>query len=148
MAGDLLNGRTVRSLCYLMGKFKQIQISFVAPMQLAMKQDVMDYLFRHNVQTYECDDIRKVSPLADVIYQTRVQKECGSEAVYSSKFVVDRELMGMLKPGAIVMHPLPRVDEITQDADIFPSAVYLTDQIDSGLYTRMALLKMILAPKD
>ena len=150
MAGDLLNGRTVRSLCYLLGKFRGIDISFVSPVQLRMKPDVKDYLNRHNVSFREIIDIGEGIETADVVYQTRTQTECGSDYNKSDRslgrFIINWEIVGMMKKDAIIMHPLPRVDEITTDVDKDPRAVYLTDQIDSGLFTRMALLQMILDP--
>jgi len=150
MAGDLLNGRTVRSLCYLLGKFKGIDITFVSPGTLQMKPDVKGYLNRHNVSFRELIDIGEAAETADVIYQTRTQTECGSDFNKSDRnlgrFIINWEVVGMMKEDAIIMHPLPRVDEITTDVDDNSRAVYLTDQIDSGLFTRMALLQMILDP--
>lgn len=148
MVGDLKNGRTVRSLSYLLGKFEGVEIYYVSPPGAKMGDDVKQYLQKHKVKFMELTDLREVAFHVDVVYQTRVQVECGTafqrEGGY---FVVDWNVLNMMKKNAIVMHPLPRVDEITIDVDNDPRAVYLTEQIDSGLFTRMALLKMILAPK-
>lgn len=150
MVGDLINGRTVRSLSYLLGKFKGVEIYFVSPKKAGMRDDVMKYLNEHGVRFEELCDLRRVAPTVDVIYQTRTQKECGTQFDRNDHdlgyFIVDREVVDSMKRHAIVMHPLPRVDEITPEVDDDPRSVYLTDQIDSGLFTRMALLKMILAP--
>jgi aspartate carbamoyltransferase catalytic subunit len=150
MVGDLVNGRTVRSLSYLLGKFKGVKIYFVSPENAQMREDVKDYLRRHNVWFTETTDIKEVASLVDVTYQTRTQTERGTviDRLDHSKgyFIIDSEITRLMKPDSIIMHPLPRVDEITPDVDDDPHAVYLTDQIDSGLYTRMALLKMILGP--
>ncbi len=149
MVGDLDKGRTVRSLSYLLGKFKGVKIYFVSPPNTRMGSDVKRYLRRHNVEFTESTDLRKIAPLVDVVYQTRAQTECGT--IINRKhgyFIVDKTILDLMRTDAIIMHPLPRVDEITVEVDSDPRAVYLTKQIDSGLFTRMALLKMILSPKS
>ncbi|RKY69114.1 MAG: aspartate carbamoyltransferase, partial [Candidatus Latescibacterota bacterium] len=75
MVGDLANGRTVRSLCYLLAKYNDVKIYFVAPEVVRMKEDIKDYLTEHNVTFIEETDLKKVAPQVDVIYQTRIQKE-------------------------------------------------------------------------
>ncbi len=152
MVGDLKNGRTVRSLCYLLGKFDNIKIYFVAPECAQMKCDVRSYLSRHNVQFGESYDLRDVAPVVDVVYQTRTQKECNSHFRRSRSgigefFLVDGTVTSKMRKDAIIMHPFPREDEISREVDSDPRAFYLTQQIDNGLYTRMALLKMMLAPQ-
>ena len=150
MVGDLENGRTVRSLSYLLGKFKGVEIYFVSPANSRMKDDVKEYLKKHEVVFQEHTDLREVASYVDAIYQTRTQIECGSSMDRQDRslgyFMVNQEILGMMKEDAIIMHPLPRVDEITPDVDDDPRAVYLGLQVQSGLFTRMALLKMILAP--
>ncbi len=146
MVGDLANGRTVRSLSYLLGKFRDVTIYFISPDNTRMRDDVKEYLHKHNIKFGEPNDLRNIAPFVDVIYQTRAQVECGTKLDMSSGcYIVDRMILDLMKKDAIIMHPLPRVDEITLDVDNDPRAVYFTDQIDSGLFTRMALLKMILA---
>jgi len=150
MVGDLENGRTVRSLSYLLGKFNGVIIYYVSPRHTCMREDVKDYLGRRQISFYEVTDLRDVAGLVDVVYQTRTQTECGGNIDRNDHdlgyFIVDKDIVRRMKKDAIIMHPLPRVDEITRDVDEDPRAVYLTDQIDAGIYTRMALLKMILAP--
>ncbi len=149
MVGDLANGRTVRSLSYLLGKFSDIKIFFVAPTCARVRDDIKEYLERHNIQFAEDNDLRVIAPLVDVLYQTRTQKERGSNIDRSDTsqgfFIVDRGIAASMKKDAIIMHPLPRNEEISTEVDDDPRAVYLTDQIDSGLSSRMALLKMILS---
>lgn len=150
MVGDLLNGRTVRSLSYLLGKFQGITIYFVSPKNACMRDDVKDYLKRCEVRFYEETDLREVADLVDVVYQTRTQKECGSVLDRTDKsvgyYIVDGNILDIMKKNSIIMHPLPREGEITPEVDEDIRSVYLTDQVDGGLYTRMALLKMILDP--
>lgn len=150
MVGDLLNGRTVRSLSYLLGKFESVKIYFVAPPCLQMKPDIKDYLNRHSVKFTELTDVREAAPLVDVVYQTRIQKERGSSYDQNDSsqgyFLIDPDTVSMMKQNSIIMHPLPRVGEIAVEVDRDPRAAYFR-QAANGLFVRMALLKMILAPK-
>lgn len=148
MVGDLANGRTVRSLCYLLGKYDDIKIYFVSPEVVKMKEDIKLYLKRHNTQFFEDEDLKKVSAEVDVIYQTRVQKERFGEKIeeYESargKYIINEEILKLMKKKAIIMHPLPRVEEIDLKVDSDPRAAYFR-QAQNGLYIRMALLKMLL----
>lgn len=145
MVGDLTRGRTVHSLSYLLSKFSGIKIYFVSPRTLKMKEDVKEYLKKQNVKFFEETDLRKVAPLVDIIYQTRIQKERGSSITEAERFyTVDREILNLMKKDAIIMHPLPRVNEIAPEVDNDPRAAYFR-QAENGLYVRMALLKMILS---
>ena len=150
MVGDLKNGRTVRSLSYLLGKFENIKIFFVAPESAMIKQDIKDYLERHGVNFSEGNDLRDVASKIDVIYQTRTQKERGTMMDRSDMeqgfFLVNKEILNTMKEKSIIMHPLPRNEEIALEVDEDGRSAYLTDQIDSGLYIRMALLRMIFKP--
>ena len=150
MVGDLFRGRTVRSLSYLLAKFPKNKIYFISPETAKMKDDIKDYLKKHQVWFMEGNDLREVAPNVDVIYQTRTQKERGSldNVLQSNKktesfCIVNKEVLDLMKKQAIIMHPLPRVDEITLEVDQDPRAVYFR-QAENGLYVRMALLKMIL----
>jgi len=148
MVGDLAKGRTVRSLCYLLGKFKNIEIYFISPKTTRMRDDIKEYLKRHGVSFTEGSDLRKNIHQVDVIYQTRPQTERGTKFDLSEEarklYTVDEDMLGIIREDAIIMHPFPRNLEITLEVDKDPRAVYLTDQIDSGLFTRMALLKMVI----
>ncbi len=148
MVGDLANGRTVRSLTYLLSKFRDIRICFVAPPQVAMKDDIKDHLDEHHVPWVETQDLDSVLPQLDVIYQTRIQKERFSdEASYlalKGVYRIDASTLDRMKKEAIVMHPLPRVDEIAPEVDADPRAAYFR-QARNGLYIRMALLDKLLA---
>jgi aspartate carbamoyltransferase catalytic subunit len=150
MVGDLLNGRTVRSLSYLLGKFEGVRIYFVAPPCLQMQGDIRDYLERHGVAFANLNDVREAAPLVDVIYQTRIQTERGSSYDQNDPsqgyFKIDCDTLTVMKPKAIIMHPLPRVGEIDPAVDKDKRAAYFR-QAQNGLFVRMALLKMILAPK-
>jgi aspartate carbamoyltransferase catalytic subunit len=148
MVGDLANGRTVRSLTYLLSKFRDIRICFVAPPQVAMRDDIKEHLDEHHVPWVETQDLDAVLPQVDVIYQTRIQKERFSdEAAYlalKGVYRIDASTLDRMRKEAIVMHPLPRVDEIAPEVDDDPRAAYFR-QARNGLYIRMALLDKVLA---
>ncbi|MBJ7599273.1 aspartate carbamoyltransferase [Candidatus Nephthysia bennettiae] len=146
IVGDLANGRTARSLAYLLSKYKDVELWFVAPNQVQMGQDIKDHLNEHQVRWQETGDLDEVLPTIDVVYQTRIQKErFADDASYQAVrgvYVVDQDTMGRLSPYAIVMHPLPRVDEIDPAIDSDPRAAYFR-QARNGVQIRMALLDMV-----
>jgi aspartate carbamoyltransferase catalytic subunit len=153
MVGDLANGRTVRSLSYLLGKhFSDNKIIFVSPEQTRMGDDVKQYLTSHRIDWEETFDLKSIAAQADVVYQTRVQRERfqdGDSATYeqvikeSERFNINGDTLEQMKQNSIIMHPLPRVTEISYIVDSDPRARYF-EQAENGLYVRMALLKMIL----
>ena len=148
MVGDLANGRTVRSLSFLLSRYRDVQIHFVAPHLVAMKDDIKAHLEEHRVSFSETEDLNSVLPHVDVVYQTRIQKERFAnpddyDRVRSVYVIGEREL-GLMGDRAVLMHPLPRVDEIDPAVDGDRRAAYFR-QARNGLYVRMALLHMILA---
>jgi aspartate carbamoyltransferase catalytic subunit len=148
MVGDLANGRTARSLAYLLARYSNVRIHFVAPRVVRMKQDIKDYLTRHNIFWQETEDLRDVVQSADVVYQTRIQKERFADRTEDylaakGRYIIDRPLLELLPETGIVMHPLPRVDEISKEVDSDPRCAFFR-QAHNGLYVRMALLKTLL----
>lgn len=148
LVGDLANGRTVRSLAYLLAKYKDVKIYFVAPEVVRMKDDIKDYLTSQGVKWEESDDLMEVASKCDVVYQTRIQKERFGERIdlyeeARGKYIVDKSILNVMPKHAVVMHPLPRLDEITVDVDDDPRAAYFR-QAKNGLYIRMAILKLLL----
>lgn len=147
MVGDLKRGRTVRSLTFLYAKYPDIKIYFVSPEAARIREDIRTYLKERDIWFQELYDLREVTPLVDVVYNTRAQTERGAVIMKDgppSFCTVNREVLDLMKKDAIIMHPLPRVDEITADVDSDPRAAYFR-QAKNGLYVRMALLKMILS---
>ena len=146
MLGDLKYGRTVHSLSRLLAMFNT-KLNYVSPEILRMPAEIVAELNEKNISQTEYTSLEKVLPETDVLYVTRVQKERFSdEAVYESvksAFVIDPEIMKPAKQKMIVMHPLPRVGEISVDFDDDPRAAYFR-QMEYGLYVRMALLAMVL----
>ncbi len=149
MVGDLASGRTVRSLCYLLGKFEGIEIIFVSPENLRMKEDIKDYLMRHNVKFREENDLNKILGEVDVVYMTRIQKERISIENYEKakgKFVINKSNFYLIKENARVMHPLPHVEEIELPVEVEEKdrRVAYFRQAENGLFIRMALLVAML----
>lgn len=147
LVGDLKYGRTIRSLCYLLGKYKDIQITFVSLPSLRVGGDIKEYLDKHKVTYRESESLEDANGTTNVVYQTRIQKErFASEGEYEEckgNFIITREFADQLKEDAIIMHPLPRVDEIESEVDTSPKAVYFK-QAKYGVLVRMALLTMLL----
>jgi len=148
MVGDLAQGRTVRSLAYLLSKYKNVRMRFVAPPLLKMKDDILAHLREHKVEFSEETELDRVLPEVDVVYQTRVQKERFGDRVADYErcrgvYVINQASLRLLGPKAIIMHPLPRLDEISMEVDPDPRAAYFR-QAQNGLYVRMALLSMVL----
>jgi aspartate carbamoyltransferase catalytic subunit len=148
IVGDLANGRTARSLAYLLSKYRDVELWFVSPPQVEMGRDIKDHLDRHEVAWHETGDLDAALPKVDVVYQTRIQKErFADQAAYQAVrgvYVIDADTMARLSPYAIVMHPLPRVDEIDPAVDADPRAAYFR-QARNGVQIRMALLDMVLS---
>lgn len=148
LVGDLANGRTARSLAYLSTKYEDVKLYFVAPDMVRMKDDIKVYLAEHGVAFVEEEDLMKVMADVDVVYQTRIQRERFGDRIADyeavrGKYIIDPAAMAMLSDDAIVMHPLPRVDEIDPAVDKDPRAAYFR-QAHNGVYIRMALLQMVL----
>jgi len=148
MVGDLAQGRTVRSLAYLLSKFQDIRIYFVAPPMLKMKEDILDHLREKNIWYSEETDLDKVLPEVNVVYQTRIQKERFGDRIADYEkcrgvYVINSASLRLMRPNAIVMHPLPRLEEIAMEVDRDPRAAYFR-QAQNGLCVRMALLSMVL----
>lgn len=147
--GDLKYGRTVRSLCYLLGKFKDVNVVFIAPPQLTIKDDIKEYLARHGVKFEEQTDLNACLPRVDAVYMTRIQKERMQAEEYDAAknaYRMTPDNLALMKPNARLLHPLPHVGEIA-----LPLEVEQTDQrvayfrqAENGLYIRMALLAHVM----
>jgi aspartate carbamoyltransferase len=146
LLGDLKHGRTVHSLARLLSLYK-VRLNYVAPDILRMPTELIDELNSKKIEQTEYTTLDSCLPETDVLYVTRVQKErFTDEAVYESvkgAYVIEPKVMKAAKERMIVMHPLPRVGEISSDFDDDPRAAYFR-QMEYGLYVRMALLAMVL----
>ncbi|MFZ4396082.1 MAG: aspartate/ornithine carbamoyltransferase family protein [Kiritimatiellia bacterium] len=144
--GDLARGRTVRSLSRLLTNYPNIRQVFIAPPQLQIGEDVLSNLRSKGVAHYSSDDFNAAIPEADAIYMTRVQdewdKEKGDSArIDTSRFHFGPEQLKLLQPHAILMHPLPRREEIATSVDHDPRAMYWR-QMRNGMWIRTALIAM------
>jgi len=146
MLGDLKYGRTVHSLARLLTLYGA-RINYVSPEILRMPPEIIAEIGETGIQQAEYRGLEQVLPDTDVLYVTRVQKErFADEAEYETvkgSYVIDPPMMRAAKDDMIVMHPLPRVGEISMDFDEDPRAAYFR-QMEYGLYVRMALLAMVL----
>lgn len=154
MVGDLKNGRTIHSLSYLLSLYDRFDMLFVSPSALSIPDDIKLTFKKRKIKFTETEDINIALKTADIIYQTRIQKERFVSSTtgeneylkYFGKYIIDKKSLSIIKENAIIMHPLPRVNEIAPEVDSDPRAVYF-EQVKNGLYVRMALL-LYLFDKD
>lgn len=146
MVGDLRFGRTVHSLTKLLLHF-DVSLRFVSPEILRMPLKIMNEVRDRGLNVRETHDVADVIENADVLYVTRVQKERFSDmAQYDEvkdNYIITPDLMRQAKEKMVVMHPLPRVGEISTEVDTDPRAAYFR-QVRNGMYIRMALLAAVL----
>ena len=146
MVGDLKNGRTVHSLARLLTLYN-VKLNYVSPAILRMPGEIIQEINASHIPQAEVETLDSVLGETDVLYVTRIQKERFTdpeeyESVKGS-YVITPEVLQNAKEEMIVMHPLPRVGEISMEVDDDPRAAYFR-QMEYGLYTRMALLAMVL----
>jgi len=143
--GDLKNGRTVHSLGYFMALCKNKMI-FVSPKSLKMPAEITADLRSRGAEIEETEDVEKALSVSDIVYVTRVQRERFENPEDYEKvkglYIINREMINRAKKGITILHPLPRVDEISTDVDDYEGAAYFR-QAHNGLYVRMALLALI-----
>jgi aspartate carbamoyltransferase catalytic subunit len=146
MMGDLKRGRTVRSLCYLMKNYRDVKLVFIAPDRFRMSDDIKLHLTKHGVAFRETQDMEAALPELDAIYITRIQDEHDvageSDSVDLSRFKFGVKHLNILKPTGVIMHPLPRRDEIHFDVDADPRAKYWRQE-RNGMWMRVALLTKV-----
>jgi aspartate carbamoyltransferase catalytic subunit len=143
LIGALDTGRTARSLAYLLSKFERVKLYFLAPPEMQVRPDIVEHLREHNVWYQLASNPEEVLPNVDVVYQTRIDRErLQRKDVEPTQYNIDADMLRMLKPNAILMHPLPRSVEIDPAVDRDPRAAYFR-QARNGLFVRMALLTML-----
>jgi aspartate carbamoyltransferase catalytic subunit len=145
LVGDLRYGRTVHSLAYALSLYNA-NLSFVSPHILRMRREVLDVI-KEKIEVQERENLAEVISDVDVLYVTRIQKERFPDAAEYAKvkgsYRVDLELLEKAKSDMIMLHPLPRIDEIAPEVDSTKHAKYFK-QVWSGIVTRMALLALLL----
>jgi aspartate carbamoyltransferase catalytic subunit len=146
MVGDLKYGRTVHSLTQALAKFDGNRFFFIAPDALAMPAYITDMLDEQNIAWSRHDTIEEVMPELDILYMTRVQKERLDPSEYANvkaQFILRAADLAGARDNMKVLHPLPRIDEITTDVDSTPHAWYF-QQAGNGIFARQALLALVL----
>jgi len=148
LCGDLRFGRTARSLALLLSLYPDVRLVFVAPDVVQVGGDILARLDERGIRYTLASQLDDVVSQVDVVYQTRVQKERFTDPhefeQARSAIRIDATVMRRLDPRAIVMHPLPRVDELATEVDSDPRAAYFR-QAANGVAIRMALLELLLA---
>jgi len=142
IVGELDRGRTARSLAYLLSKFERVKIHFVSPPEVQMRQDILDHLDEHDIWYDLLNDVAPIAGEVDVIYQTRIRPDRVADRAALGRYTIDERLLRMMKPNAMILHPLPRTVEIDKAVDADPRAVYFK-QTRNGLFIRMALLTLL-----
>ena len=145
LAGDLKNGRTVHSLVYLLARFGA-RLLFVSPPELSMPAAIAADLRDSGVQVGETPDLAGSMQESDVVYMTRIQRERFEDPAHYERlkgsYVINTSTVRQAKPGITIMHPLPRIDEITTEVDGYEGAAYFR-QAANGVPIRMALLALL-----
>jgi len=145
LCGDLKFGRTVHAGVELY-KHYDCKLIFVAPNTLKMPPEITARLRKHGIEIEETTDLEMAMKEADILYMTRIQRERFKDpAEYErlkDSYVLTREMVERINPGLTILHPLPRVNEITTDVDALPGAAYFR-QARNGVYVRMALIALV-----
>lgn len=148
MVGDLKYGRTVHSLAKLLSIQDRVKITFVSPKDLRMPPEILFRLREKRIDFQEIEELESVIPTTDVVYLTRVQKERFEDQEeyerLKNKYIITPETLALAKKEMILMHPLPRIHELSMAVDKDPRAVYIKEQMRNGMYVRMALLAAVL----
>lgn len=147
IVGDLKNGRTVKSLLWALSQFSNISVTLVSPSGLYLPEQVRTELRKTSLVIEETEALDPHFQTADVVYQTRIQKERFADQNeyerYKSCYCIDKAGAMKMKATSLLLHPLPRVDEISADVDDLAHAAYFR-QAENGLFMRMAILKHLL----
>jgi aspartate carbamoyltransferase catalytic subunit len=149
MVGDLKYGRTVHALVELLSLY-QTRLYFVSPSTLRMPEEITSNLKQRGIEIEETEDMLKAVNASNLVYMTRIQKERFADLSEYEKvkgsYIINEEFLKRLKKKITILHPLPRVDEISPDVDTYPGAAYFR-QVRNGVFVRMALLAMILGKR-
>ena len=149
LIGDLRYGRTVHSLAYALSLY-DVKLHLISPELLRMRREVLDAI-KKKIEVVERTDMEEVLPEIDVLYMTRIQKERFADMAEYAKvkgaYKIDCDVLENVKKDLVIMHPLPRVDEIADEVDATPHARYF-QQVWNGIVVRMALLALILGTTE
>jgi aspartate carbamoyltransferase catalytic subunit len=151
LCGDLKFGRTVHSLITALSRYAGVRFVLISPEELRVPEYVREDLKARGVAFEETRDLREAMPALDVLYMTRVQRErfFNEEDYIRLKdiYILDMPKLHDAKPGLMILHPLPRVNEISAEVDSDPRAFYFK-QAKNGMYVRMALIMALLGADE
>lgn len=151
LCGDLKYGRTVHSLIKSLSKYENIKFVLISPVELQVPKYISDFLDESNIDYRVEIDLQANLPELDILYMTRVQKERFDDFFEYERlkniYVLDKKRLELAKKDMLILHPLPRVDEISNDIDEDPRAVYF-EQAECGMYGRMALILTLLRTNE
>jgi aspartate carbamoyltransferase len=149
LVGDLKNGRTVHALVEVLSHFG-VHFYLVAPSLLRMPGEITERMKEKGCGVIETDDLAMAASKSDLVYMTRIQKERFADVSEYEKvkgsYILNPGFLERLKKRITILHPLPRVDEISPEVDSYPGAAYFR-QVKNGVFVRMALLAMVLGKK-
>lgn len=142
--GDLLHGRTIHSLLRLVSLYDNVEVYGLSKECFALPQEYIDMLAKRGIEYKKCSSFDELPRDLDVMYHTRIQSERFQGDFGREEYIINKEVLDKFSEKTIVLHPLPRVDEISTDIDDDPRAMYF-EQAHNGLFVRMALFVQALA---
>ena len=147
MCGDLKYGRTVHSLVAALSRYENIKYMFISPKELKMPEEVLSILKEKNIEYQEVESLEENISKLDILYMTRVQQERFEDKLEYERlkdvYILYKEKLKNAKSDLTILHPLPRVNEISEDVDMDKRACYFK-QVENGKYIRMALILKLL----
>jgi len=141
--GDLVHGRTIHSLIKLFGLYDNIEFYALSMKHLELPEEYVNIIEKTGNKFIKCNSFADIPKDVDVMYHTRIQAERSDENLGKEEFVINKKILNEFSKNTIVMHPLPRVNEIDADVDDDERAVYF-EQAHNGMWVRMALLLKVL----
>lgn len=145
--GDLAHYRPTNSLIMALSKYKNITLSLATPKEVPVQDTIRKFIKDQKINFTEYIEFKDLLSEIDVLYVTRVKKEYMSESLYNKikeSYVISKSIIKKMKANSIILHCLPRINELNENIDDDPRSLYFRDQLQNGLYVRMALLDLIL----
>ena len=140
--GDLIYGRTIHSLVKLLSLYDNVEIYGLSKDAFKLPMEYIEFLKNRNIEYKECKSFDDIPKDIDVLYHTRIQSERFEGDFGKEEFIINKEILDKFSESTLVMHPLPRLNEISTDIDSDPRAVYF-EQAQNGVYIRMGLLLQV-----
>lgn len=150
MVGDLKHSRTIHSLIYLITKLKiKVQYFFICNKLLELDDNDLEFINKNNLPHSTHDNLEEVISELDILYMTRTQteKHCKECNISAPPIILNKEKLNNAKESLVILHPLPRNEELCEDVDDDPRAKYF-EQVENGIYIRAALMDFILNPEN